>query len=99
VEAGVEAAADNLPSVLAEALEQSRQKHEQVIAELGGLAERLVGVLATLHQAVEEGTGLVVEGGGSGAQALRETAETVGRLEAGLQRVRALLAGYTFVQL
>ena len=99
VGAGVETASANLPEVLVAALEQSRQKHEEVITELGGLAERLVTVLGTLNQAVEDGTGLVVEHGSSGAQALRETAETVTRLEAGLQRVRALLAGYTFVQL
>ena len=95
----METATANLPEVLADALERSRQKHEEAISELGGLAERLTGVLGTLAQDVESGTGLIVEAGGSGARTLRETAEGVDRLEAGLQRVRELLARYTFVEL
>jgi outer membrane murein-binding lipoprotein Lpp len=99
VATGVETAQTNLPQVLADALEQARTQHEQTLTELGGLADRLVGVLGTLTQAVDEGTSLIVEKGGTGAQSLREIAEGVQRLEAGLQRVRELLAGYTFVQL
>ena len=42
---------------------------------------------------------MILETGGQGASELGETAQGVARLEAGLQRVRELLAQYTFVQL